>query len=174
MNKEEFNRLSIQEQVQEVNATGGPAQAGKIIGIAASTIKGRFSSNGYIRDEETGFYNLNNSFRIQKEDKGIKELLQEDKRIKELPKELIGTSDGQKEYKRINNNTKELKGSKNNLEEAIRSLSINSIDKATMKISFKINTDLAAELELFFQKNYFYKKQDIFNAAIKEFIEKYK
>jgi hypothetical protein len=170
MNKEEFNNMAIGAQVQEVNATGGPAAAGKVIGIAASTIKGRFSSNGYIRDEKSGCYHLKDDKQFPQEDIVIKNMQKPDEGIKEMQKETTGNNTIQEAAKINNNNTKETKKCKSNLMETIASL---PSDNETNKISFRLPSSLSQQLDLFFQKNCFLKKQDILTAAVKDLLDNY-
>jgi hypothetical protein len=161
MTKEEFNELPIYAQAQQVNINGGPARAGKLFGIAASTIKGRLNKHSYLRTEGTGLYELTGQFN----EKDCRASITDINNLKELEDD----KEKQKEEKEYIKNIKEFKG--NNLDVVIRNLPRGNCNLT--KVSFKINSDLLEELNDFFTVNSYYKKQDIFNAAIQEFIRKY-
>ncbi|RXI70524.1 DNA-binding protein [Clostridium tetani] len=166
MNKKEFNRLNILEQVEYINNSlidgSTVTKVCKDIGIARSTVGGRFKKEGYCFNNSLNRYELENNILVlpSQKDNTINEDLLELIDMKPDLIELI------KFYK------------KNEVAIDMEELNINNIPeelKDNIKNrSIKVYDAIYTAFDELCSSYSSIKKQDLLSLALFEFIQKYK
>ncbi|RXI50219.1 DNA-binding protein [Clostridium tetani] len=166
MNKKEFNRLNILEQVEYINNSlidgSTVTKVCKDIGIARSTVGGRFKKEGYYFNNALNKYELeNNTLILQSEKDTINEDLLELINMKADLLEVI------KLYKKNNEIAIDMEELNiNNIPEELK----DNIKNRSIKVYdaiYKLFDELCNSYSSI-------KKQDLLSLALYEFIEKYK
>lgn len=196
MNKEEFNKLEVLEQIQYINNqlenNSSVTSVCKSIGIGRSTIRDRFKKANYSYSKELNKYihnkcitdvmeaniEVNNgciSSEINKENNNnITDVIQKD-----TVTEIINKSDEE-----IKNNLLDLVSNYDVLKDiielhrrntsVIKQQIVIDIEDAESKLTtLRINSKVLEQFKEFCINNKQYKKVDLLSQAIKEFIEKY-
>ncbi len=163
LNREEFNKLEIKDQLDFVNVKLEKKSLTKIsdeIKISRKTLRNRFDKFGYVYDKQSNKYiikankkdedNLNNANNINVLFDKIKSL---EMRINDLED-------------RLNNSKTELI--------KLKEINIKSLEGETVSRCYRLNKEVQSKFSDFCKRNSSYKVQDILSSALVEFMEKYK
>ncbi|MCH1959496.1 hypothetical protein [Romboutsia hominis] len=189
MDKIEFDKLDIQQQVEYINKGLKTKSAVKVceeIGINESTLRTRFTSNGYKREGKQFIYT------------GIVPLKKPTKKklVKNIEKKMEKYIETDTKQQNKNNKSRDIQALENrieNLETQIKSImniinttnTINTVDTtelkkykgATESRNYRINKEIQQEFKLLcnkFTAGTEYTVTDIISLALEDFINKYK
>jgi hypothetical protein len=186
MNKDEFNKLQIIQQIQLINEMledKSLTKACEDIGIDRATIRKRFKTRGYILDKELNKYII--------EVKNINPL--DNKSLEKESNTLNTVKNKPLKRKQNNKDTKTLEAKINSLQEQIKDIYslINTISTKNTSIediepkefkkysgnevvrSYRLNEEIQKRFKVFCKKNSDAKVGDLVNMALEEFINKY-
>lgn len=197
MNKEEFNKLEVVEQIQYINNqlenNSSITSVCKSIGIGRSTVRDRFKKANYSYSKDLNKYihnkcitdvmqaniEVNNRYissEINKENNNnITDVIQKD-----TVTEIINKSDEE-----IKNNLLDLVSNYDVLKDiielhrrntsVIKQQIVIDIEESDSKLAtLRVNSKVLEQFNDFCKDNKQYKKVDLLSQAMKEFIEKYK
>ena len=159
MNKEEFNKLNVKDQIEYINQeieNKTLTDVCKKIKISRSTIRERFLKQGYIfnKSENKYIYSSESNNRVQKENKynNNTKVLEEKINILESKIEAIES--------KLNNRYKE----NNDIE-------VKKFEGKTVSRCYRVYEDIQKEFSKFCKANSNYKVQDILSMAIYEYMK---
>ena len=167
MNKEEFNKLEIVEQVEYINRelSKGKSIRGisEEIGIAKSTIRDRFKRIGYIYNKELNIYKLEEVNNIVEKEEALEE-----------PQNVIAE---EKEEIDINTLFSLYQGLERRIEalECIREredINIIQFNENAINRTYRIYESVQAEFKEFCRRNSKYTVTDIISTALAEYMER--
>lgn len=183
MNKEEFNALTIEDQVEYINVQLALVSLNRIatsIGISESTIRDRFKSNGYKRQGKS-FIKL-----------GTTEHIKEAVKPKKNTTTTINTKNT--EQKQSNKNIKALENRIDSLEKELEQIkailttittnTTTTVNTKTTKAiktykgdevvrSYRINADVQKQFKVFCKTHSEYRVSDIISTVIENFLNEY-
>lgn len=179
MDKDIFNRLEIQKQIEYINEKLKEGHTtltsiAKIIGIGRSTISDRFRKVGYTFDKKVNNYIYNTEVIIVN-DKELKNNCNNEHQLQKYdesnyPKNIIQVIDQmQKQLDEVY----EWYSIEKNVIEPIE-LKINSFEGEPLNRTYKVYTTVQQDFKKFCEGHKKYKVQDIVSQAIVEFMKKYK
>lgn len=159
MNKEEFNKLNVKDQIEYINQeieNKTLTDVCKKIKISRSTIRERFLKQGYIfnKSENKYIYSSEANNRVQKENKynNNTKVLEEKINVLESKIEAIES--------KLNNRYKE----NNDIE-------VKKFEGKTVSRCYRVYEDIQKEFSKFCKANSNYKVQDILSMAIYEYMK---
>lgn len=180
MDKLEFNKLGLQEQVQYVNEqlaiTGlSVTKVCDAIGIDRSTVRKRFKKGGYVFNADLNLYDGS----ILKIEEDKKQANTPNKKLSKNTNNTINTNQLEIRMKALETKVKAL-------EELINSNSINAVntnDKEvnittfegeTVSRAYRLDSKVQKDFKIFCKKYSEYKVQDIISSALQDFMDKNK
>lgn len=159
MNKEEFNKLNVKDQIKYINQeleNKTLTDVCKEIKISRSTIRERFLKQGYIfnKSKNKYIYSSEANNRVQKENKynNNTKVLEEKINILESKIEAIES--------KLNNRYKE----NNDIE-------VKKFEGKTVSRCYRVYEDIQKEFSKFCKENSSYKVQDILSMALYEYMK---
>lgn len=202
MNKEQFNKLKIEKQVETINKIikelGSVNQACKKIGIAKSTVRDRFKAKNFYYDMDDKKYKL----RVEViEKKGINQKdeinriheydtsKQDDLRVYESSNIVVTNEEDNRSLvldnkslvalSFITKNLSKIENLVNNIDvfnrnKSTREVIIPSFEGENIRTTIKVNEMIWNEFSEFASRYKQYAKQDIISLAFKEFIDNHK
>ncbi|WP_455539842.1 hypothetical protein [Terrisporobacter sp.] len=163
MNKEEFNNLGEQDQINFINKELEEKSLTKIseeIKISRKTLRNRFNKFGYVYNKQINRY-------------ALKPIIMGEERFNDARNVNV-----------LLEQIKALEGRLNTLEDKVNKSEIGEIESKEIKITpltgetvsrcYRLNKEIQKEFSSFCKKNSIYKVQDILGCALLEFMEKYK
>ncbi|MCJ8343602.1 MAG: hypothetical protein MJH09_12295 [Cetobacterium sp.] len=163
MNKEEFNKLGLMDQIDFVNIELEKKSLTKIseeIKVSRKTLRNRFDKFGYVYDKQSNKYIIKANSKDEKDLNNANNTNVLFDKIESLEGRIKGLED------RLNNSKTEL------IE--LKEISIKSLEGETVSRCYRLNKEVQKEFSDFCKRNSSYKVQDILGSALVEFIEKYK
>lgn len=163
MNKEEFNKLGLKDQLDFVNVELEKKSLTKIsdeIKISRKTLRNRFDKFGYVYDKQSNKYIIKSNSKDEDDLNNTNNTNVLFDKIKSLERRINGLED------RLNNSKTELM--------ELKDISIKSLEGETVSRCYRLNKEVQKEFSDFCKRNSSYKVQDILGSALVEFMEKYK
>ncbi len=163
MNKEEFNKLGLKDQLDFVNVELEKKSLTKIsdeIKISRKTLRNRFDKFGYVYDKQSNKYIIKST---SKDEEGLNNTNNTNvlfNKIESLERRIEVLED-------------ELNNSKTELIK-LKEINIKSLEGETVSRCYRLNKEVQNEFSDFCKRNSSYKVQDILGSALVEFMEKYK
>lgn len=175
LSKEDFNQKSIEEQIEYINSeiTEGKSftQVSKVIGFDESTLRRRFSKEGYIRDKESKLYI--NTDKVLKDNNSNDNISKEeniDKRLNRL-EEKINIID--KSIDKLMSN-KNIVVTKNNKEvQGQQVFEIRKFERGLKQKTERYYGEVSEKLKRLYNKYPHLNKYDILNSLLDEILDKY-
>lgn len=177
-----FNKLSIEEQIEYINAElkQGKTLTGiaKALGIGRTTISDRARKAEYKYNKD-----LNKYVQLQKQDENNN--YKNNENVIEPTKQIVNI-DTNKENTHYNDMIKVIKGMETKLDEVYGwynkqknciepiELKINKFEGEALNRTFKVYPDILDDLKEFCGEHKVYKVQDIISQAFLEFMQKYR
>lgn len=165
LNKEEFNKLGVMDQIDFINIELEEKSLTKIseeIKVSRKTLRNRFDKFGYVYDKRSNKYIIKS---IEQDEGGSNN--------------AINTNVLFEKIKGLERQMKALEGEVNKLKKESKEIGFNEIDiraleGETVSRCYRLNKEVQKEFSKFCKRNSSYKVQDILGTAIVEFMEKYK
>jgi len=186
MNKEEFNSLEIEEQVEYINTQLAVVSLNRIckaMGISESTVRDRFKSNGYVREgktfiKTTGETTITTTTDTTRTTKKSNENKQEklksnddtrmlENRVTSLEQELAG-------IKAMLNTIATASGNGSNATRTNATTEIKKFKGDTVARSYKLNVEVQQQFKAFCKAHSEHNISDILANAITEYIKNFK
>lgn len=163
LNKEEFNKLGLMDQIDFVNIELEKKSLTKIseeIKVSRKTLRNRFDKFGYVYDKQSNKYIIKANSKDEKDLNNTNNTNVLFDKIESLERRINGLED------RLNNSKTELM--------ELKDISIKSLEGETVSRCYRLNKEVQKEFSDFCKRNSSYKVQDILGSALVEFMEKYK
>lgn len=160
MNKDEFNKLGVKDQVDFINKELEEKSLTKIseeIKVSRKTLRNRFDKLGYVYDKESNKYIPKH---IKKNEDDLNNAINANvliDKMKSLERRIKGLEDKIK--------TKSIES---------KEINIKSLEGETVSRCYRLNKEVQKEFSDFCKRNSSYKVQDILGCALVEFMKKYK
>lgn len=170
MNKDEFNKLSVTEQVNEINKLikefGSATKAIQFLGYNESTLRKRFKKNGYeMNNNKTAYISIDNKSETNvmnedktKTDNNSETNVSENKEIIEMLKWYKSVKD---KNEIIESETKVIK------------INTGELEEQAITRGIKIYPTIFNKFKNFCTNNKEYKMQDLISMALLEYINRY-
>lgn len=165
LNKEEFNKLGVKDQIDFINIELEKKSLTKIseeMKVSRKTLRNRFDKVGYVYDKQSNKYIIKS---IEKDEVGLNNTINANV--------LFSKIEG------LERQIKALEGEVNKLkieskETGFNEIDIRALEGETVSRCYRLNKEVQQEFSKFCKRNSSYKVQDILGTALVEFMEKYK
>lgn len=163
LNKADFNKLGLKDQIDFVNIELEKKSLTKIseeIKVSRKTLRNRFDKFGYVYDKQSNKYIIKSNRNDEEDSNNTNNTFVLFDKIESLERRIKGLED------KINKSETEL------IE--LKEINIKSLEGETVSRCYRLNKEVQNEFSSFCKKNSNYKVQDILGSALVEFMEKYK
>ncbi|QEK11292.1 hypothetical protein FQB35_02305 [Crassaminicella thermophila] len=170
MNREEFNLLEIEKQVEVFNKMLKNSSIRKVcseLKISKTTIRNRFKKRGYIFNSEKNIYIKEKEIKRNYDPTIKEEKVSNINLTKEIYFDLLELIEIKDDLKDIVNNWKERTVASK------QGLCINAFEGELCVKSIKVYKEVLDKFNEFVKKHRELKQQDIINQALWEFLQKY-
>ena len=183
MDKNEFDNLSINEQLEIVNSESSKGislnKFAQSMGVTESKIRKRFNKLGYFKNKESGLYEFREGFeptpkpiKTASKNTSKKQTSSEEEKIQQLENELKTLKLEVEELKN-NPNKSEVTKEDNHNKKQPENLVIRDFNGELKQISYRYNLEVLEAFEKLCTVYPHFTKQKILNTLLMEAIEKY-
>lgn len=178
MNKEQFNKLNIEQQVEHINKSLKNTSLTKVcegIGIDRATVRKRFKSKGYILQENKYVKLLDNNITTNNTKTTIKAKKNKQSNNTNTLEERL--SQLELELESIKSILTTITTSNTNIKTTDTTITtdIKTYDKNTLVVrTYKVNNEVQQAFKQFCRQNSNYKVSDLVTNALEEYMDKFK